>query len=39
MKDWDFQPQFSPDYVQFQPPAGSDEMEFIVTSEMEANDE
>ena len=39
MKDWDFEPQFSPDYFQFQPPAGSDEMEFIVTSEMEANDE
>jgi len=39
MKDWDFQPQFSDDYFQFQPPAGSDEMEFIVTSEMEANNE
>ncbi|MHC5121658.1 MAG: DUF2092 domain-containing protein [Planctomycetota bacterium] len=39
MKDWDFQPQFSDDYFQFQPPAGSDVMEFLVTSEMEANDE
>jgi outer membrane lipoprotein-sorting protein len=39
MKDWDFEPQFSDDYFQFQPPAGSDVMEFLVTSEMEANDE
>ncbi len=39
LKSWDFQPQFSNDYFQFQPPAGSDEMEFLVTSEMEVNNE
>jgi hypothetical protein len=39
LKDWDFQPQFSADYFQFQPPAGSDEMEFLSDTEMEANDE
>ena len=39
LKDWDFQPQFPDDYFQFQPPAGSDEMEFLVNSEMEVNNE
>ena len=39
LKDWDFKPQFSKDYFKFQPPAGSDEMEFLVTSEMEVNNE
>ncbi len=31
LKDWNFQQQFSKNYFQFQPPAGSDEMEFLVT--------
>jgi hypothetical protein len=39
LKSWDFEPQFSNDYFQFQPPAGSDEMEFLVTSGMEVNNE
>ena len=39
LKSWDFQSQFSNDYFQFQPPTGSDEMEFLVTSEMEVNNE
>jgi len=39
LDSWDFQPQFSNDYFQFQPPVGSDEMEFLVTSEMEVNNE
>jgi hypothetical protein len=39
LKSWDFQPQFSNDHFQFQSPAGSDEMEFLVTSEMEVNNE
>lgn len=39
LNSWDFQPQFSNDYFQFQPPVGSDEMEFLVTSEMEVNNE
>jgi hypothetical protein len=39
LNSWDFQPKFSNDYFQFQPPAGSDEMEFLVTSEMEVNNE
>jgi hypothetical protein len=39
LTNWDFQPQFSNNYFQFQPPPGSDEMEFLVTSEMEVNDE
>ena len=39
LNSWDFQTQYSNDYFQFQPPAGSDEMEFLVTSEMEVNNE
>ena len=39
LKSWDFQPQVSNDYFQFQPPVGSDEMEFLVSSEMEVNNE
>jgi len=39
LQSWDFQPQFSNEYFQFQPPAGSDEMEFLVTSGMEVNNE
>ena len=39
LNSWDFQPQLSNDYFQFQPPVGSDEMEFLVTSEMEVNNE
>ena len=39
LSSWDFQPQLSNDYFQFQPPVGSDEMEFLVTSEMEVNNE
>ncbi|MCP4260131.1 MAG: DUF2092 domain-containing protein [Planctomycetes bacterium] len=39
LNSWDFQPQLSNDYFQFQPPAGSDEMEFLGTSEMEVNNE
>jgi hypothetical protein len=39
LKSWDFQPRFSKNHFQFQPPAGSDEMEFLVTSEKEVNDE
>jgi hypothetical protein len=39
LNSWDLKPEFSDDYFQFQPPAGSDEMEFIVTSEMEENNE
>jgi hypothetical protein len=37
LNSWDLKPEFSDDYFQFQPPAGSDEMEFLVTSEMEVN--
>lgn len=39
LRSWDFQPQFTDDYFEFKPPAGSDEMEFLVSSEMEVNDE
>ena len=39
LKDWNFEPQFPKNYFEFQPPAGSDVMEFLATSEMEANDE
>ena len=39
LKSWDFQPQFSNDHFKFQPPAGSDEMEFLVTTEKEVNNE
>ena len=39
LSSWDFQPQLSNDYFQFQPPVGSDEMEFLITSEMEVNNE
>jgi hypothetical protein len=39
LNSWDFQPKFSNDYFQFQPPAGSDEMEILVTSEIEVNNE
>jgi hypothetical protein len=39
LNSWDFQPKFSNDYFQFQPPDGSDEMEILVTSEMEVNNE
>jgi len=39
LSSWDFQPKFSDDYFKFQPPKGSDEMEFLVTSEVEVNNE
>lgn len=39
LKSWNFQPKFSNDYFQFQPPTGSDEMEFLVTTEKEVNNE
>ena len=39
LKDWDFEPQFSNNFFKFQPPAGSDEMEFLEIPEMETDNE
>jgi hypothetical protein len=39
LKSWDFEPRFSNDHFNFQPPTGSDEMEFLTTSEKEVNNE
>ena len=36
---WNFQSELAKDYFKFIPPEGSDEIEFLVNSEMEANNE
>jgi len=39
LREWNFKPRFPDDYFQFKPPAGSDEMEFVSSSNMEVQGE
>lgn len=38
-KSWNIKPQFSNNYFHFQPPVGSDEIEFLITTKKDASNE